>query len=206
VHVDSYDLVGPTLFDAQHRVERIELGDRARREGAIERLVLVLSVRSIAECPAPAVLRKRPQPVLPTSALSPVLGWRSRMASRSAALFAAFWRLSQRRCRSVRGISRDAPDQCARPVVDDLIDFFDAALRRLCRKSVLAGAVRYAGSRREAPTRHLDDGRLETSNNAAERAVRQLALRPKKYLFAGSDVGAGRAAAIYPTSKECSDD
>jgi len=85
----------------------------------------------------------------------------------------------------------------ARPVIDDLAAFFDASLRKLSGKSELAVAIRYARSRWEALTRYLDDGRLEISNNAAERSIRPLALGRKNYLFAGSDAGGVRAAAIY---------
>jgi transposase len=46
-------------------------------------------------------------------------------------------------------------------------------------------------------TRYLADGRLELSNNAAERAIRPLALGRKNWLFAGSDSGGERAAAMY---------
>jgi uncharacterized Ntn-hydrolase superfamily protein len=61
----------------------------------------------------------------------------------------------------------------------------------------LAAAIRYARSRWSALTRYLDDGHLEISNNAAERAIRPLALGRKNWLFAGSDAGGDRAAAIY---------
>ena len=43
----------------------------------------------------------------------------------------------------------------------------------------------------------VDDGRVEMDNNAAERALRTVALGRKNYLFAGSDAGGERAAAIY---------
>ena len=68
---------------------------------------------------------------------------------------------------------------------------------KLSGKSELAGAIRYARGRWEALTRYLDDGRLEIDNNAAERAIRRLALGRKNWLFAGSDDGGERAAAIY---------
>ncbi|MGF1560966.1 MAG: transposase, partial [Geminicoccaceae bacterium] len=61
-------------------------------------------------------------------------------------------------------------------------------------KTALAGAIRYATSRWQALTRFAHDGRLEISNNAAERAIRPLALGRKNYLFAGSDVGGERGA------------
>jgi len=46
-------------------------------------------------------------------------------------------------------------------------------------------------------TRYCDDGRLEIDNNAAERSLRAVVLGRKNYLFAGSDAGGDRAAAIY---------
>jgi transposase len=85
----------------------------------------------------------------------------------------------------------------ARPVIDELAAFFDTSLSRISGKSELAGAIRYARSRWVALTRYLDDGRLEISNNAAERAIRPLVLGRKNYLFAGSDAGGERAAAAY---------
>jgi hypothetical protein len=55
----------------------------------------------------------------------------------------------------------------------------------------------HALSRWQALGRYLDDGRLEIDNNAAERALRGVALGRKNWLFAGSDRGGERAAAIY---------
>jgi hypothetical protein len=46
-------------------------------------------------------------------------------------------------------------------------------------------------------TRFLDDGRLCLTNNAAERALRGIALGRRSWLFAGSDRGGQRAAATY---------
>ncbi len=45
--------------------------------------------------------------------------------------------------------------------------------------------------------RYASDGRIEIDNNAAERALRTVALGRKNFLFAGSDAGGDRAAAIY---------
>ena len=85
----------------------------------------------------------------------------------------------------------------ARPVMDGLAAFLDASLTQISGRSELAKAIRYARSRWTALTRYLDDGTLEISNNAAERAIRPLALGRKNYLFAGSDAGGRRAAAMY---------
>jgi hypothetical protein len=85
----------------------------------------------------------------------------------------------------------------ARPLIDDLAAFLDASLAMISGRSELAKAIRYARSRWTALTRYLDDGMLEISNNAAERAIRPLALGRKNYLFARSYAGGERAAIAY---------
>jgi hypothetical protein len=52
-------------------------------------------------------------------------------------------------------------------------------------------------ARWRALTRYRDDGQIEIDNNAAERALRAVALGRQNYLFAGADCGGERAAAIY---------
>ena len=73
----------------------------------------------------------------------------------------------------------------------------EKAQRSLSSKSETAGAIRYALSRWRALTRYIDDGLLEIDNSAAERALRAVALGRKNFLFAGSDCGGERAAAMY---------
>src|SRR5206468_3560921 len=85
----------------------------------------------------------------------------------------------------------------AGPLLDRLKVWFEANLARVSGKSELAGAIRYALSRWPQLTRYRDDGRIEIDNNAAERAIRAIALGRKNWLFAGSDDGGERAAAIY---------
>ncbi len=85
----------------------------------------------------------------------------------------------------------------ARPLLDDLAVFLDTALAKISGKSELAAAIRYARSRWAALCRYLDDGRLDMTNNAAERAIRPLTLGRKDWIFAGADAGGDRAAAIY---------
>lgn len=67
----------------------------------------------------------------------------------------------------------------------------------LSRKSVTSDAIGYAMNQWQALTRYLDDGRIEIDNNAAERALRGVALGRKNYLFLGSDAGGERAATMY---------
>jgi transposase len=85
----------------------------------------------------------------------------------------------------------------AGPLLDGLQGWMQATLSTVSTKSELALAIRYALSRWPALTRYRDDGRIEIDNNAAERSLRAVALGRKNYLFAGSDAGGQRAAAIY---------
>ena len=85
----------------------------------------------------------------------------------------------------------------SRPALDALHGWLQATLATLSQKSALAKAIRYALARWEALCRFCDDGRIEIDNNAAERALRCVALGRKNFLFAGSDAGGERAAAIY---------
>lgn len=85
----------------------------------------------------------------------------------------------------------------ARPLIDDSRDWMEHSLCSLSKKSDTAGAIRYALAHWRALTRYLDDGLLEIDNNSAERALRCVAMGRKNYLFAGSDSGGERAAALY---------
>ena len=85
----------------------------------------------------------------------------------------------------------------AGPELESLHVWLQTTLKSLSQKSELALAIRYALSRWAALVRYRDDGRLEIDNNAAERALRTVALGRKNWLFAGSDDGGERAANIY---------
>jgi transposase len=92
---------------------------------------------------------------------------------------------------------RGARQTRAKPLLEDLKEWLAAKLEGLSRKSETAVAIRYALGRWPALTRYVDDGELEIDNNAAERALRAVALGRKNYLFAGADSGGERAAAMY---------
>lgn len=85
----------------------------------------------------------------------------------------------------------------AGPLLDALREWLRAMLTRTSKKSELATAIGYVLTRWTAFTRYRDDGRIEMDNNAAERALRVVALGRKNFLFCGSDAGGERAAAIY---------
>lgn len=92
---------------------------------------------------------------------------------------------------------RAARIEQSKPVIDAMRPWLEARRAQLSRKSHLALAIGYALKRWKALSRFIDDGRIEIDNNAAERAIRGIALGRKNYLFAGSDAGGERAAAIY---------
>jgi hypothetical protein len=87
--------------------------------------------------------------------------------------------------------------QESRPIVAALEQWMRAERARLSRHAETAKAIDYMLTRWPAFTRFLDNGRICLSNNAAERALRGIALGRKSWLFAGSDRGGQRAAALY---------
>ena len=97
----------------------------------------------------------------------------------------------------------------ARPILDDLEAWLAAQLPALSAKSPLAAAIRHALVRLPKLRPYLEHGTLEAENNAAERAMRPIALGRKNYLFVGSQAG-GRAAAVaytlIETAKLCGTD
>ena len=93
-----------------------------------------------------------------------------------------------------RQLAREAR---AAPLLASLHDWLLETLRSLSQKSALAEAIRYALKLWAALVLYTSDGRIEIDNNTAERSLRTVALGRKNFLFAGSDAGGERAAAIY---------
>jgi hypothetical protein len=83
------------------------------------------------------------------------------------------------------------------PLVASLEQWMQAERTRLSRHADVAKAMDYMLKRWAAFTCFLDDGRICLTNNAAERSLRGVALGRKAWLFAGSDRGGERAAAMY---------
>ena len=83
------------------------------------------------------------------------------------------------------------------PVLDDLKQWLQTTLSQVSAKSPMALAIGYSLSNWTALTRFVDDGRIEAHNNAAERALRGVAIGRKNFLHLGSDAGGRSAAVIY---------
>jgi transposase len=103
--------------------------------------------------------------------------------------------------RAINGLSADqrkaVRQEQSGPLVASLQTWMREQRAKLSRHSDLAKAMDYILKRWDAFTRFLDDGRICLSNNAAERALRGIALGRKSWLFAGSDRGGERAAVMY---------
>ena len=106
--------------------------------------------------------------------------------------------------REITGMSavarRDARQRQVAPMVHDLHEWMRAERARRSKHNPVAKAINYMleeDGRWEAFTRFLDDGRICLTNNAAERALRGIALGRKAWLFAGSPRGGERAAFMY---------
>ena len=89
------------------------------------------------------------------------------------------------------------------PLVVDLETWLRAERAKISSKNPVAKAINYSLKRWTAMTRFLGAGRICLSNNAAERALRGIAVGRHNWTFAGSDRGGQRAAAIYTLIETC---
>ncbi len=102
--------------------------------------------------------------------------------------------------RAINGLSTDerlrVRQEQSRPLVDALETWLREERSRLSRAASVAKPIDYLLRRWNRFTPFLADGRICLTNNAAERALRGFALGRKSWLFAGSERGAARAAAM----------
>jgi transposase len=103
--------------------------------------------------------------------------------------------------REINGLTAEARLRARRKesaaLVAGLEGWMRAERAKLSRHAAVAKAIDYMLTRWGAFARFLHDGRICLTNNAAERALRGLALGRKSWLFAGSERGAERAASMY---------
>ena len=91
----------------------------------------------------------------------------------------------------------------SKPIVEALRIYLEEKRNDFPRTHDLHKAINYMLKRWTAFTLFLDDGRVCLSNNAAERALRGIALGRRSWLFCGSDRGGQRAAAVYSLIVSC---
>ncbi len=103
--------------------------------------------------------------------------------------------------RAINGLAADRRLELRRahiaPLVAELEGWMQAERGRLSRHNDVAKAMDYMLKRWAAFTAFLEDGRICLTNNAAERALRCVAVGRRNWTFCGSDRGGERAAAIY---------
>jgi transposase len=85
----------------------------------------------------------------------------------------------------------------SKPLIESFETWLRAERRKLSSKGPLAKAIDYTFNHWEAFKRFLEDGRICLSNNAAERAVRGIAVGRRNWTFCGSDEGGHRAAVMF---------
>ncbi|MGF6612106.1 hypothetical protein OKW45_007094 [Paraburkholderia sp. WSM4175] len=89
------------------------------------------------------------------------------------------------------------------PLLATIRTWMTDKLATLSKKSELAKAIRYSLNQWDALALYCEEGRAEISNALAENALRCVSLGRKNFLFAGSDSGGERAAAMYGLIGTC---
>ena len=85
----------------------------------------------------------------------------------------------------------------SKPVLNDFESWLQEEKRKTLPKSPIGEAIAYALSNWVALTRYVEDGDLSIDNNAAERALRAIAVGRKNWIYCGSDRGGRTAAILY---------
>jgi transposase len=94
-------------------------------------------------------------------------------------------------------------DVSVRPLVDAFFAWARTEYARLPARGLVATALGYSVRHEQALRRFLDDGRLRMENNAAERALRAVAVGRKAWLFYGSDDHASAAGNLLSLVASC---
>ena len=92
-----------------------------------------------------------------------------------------------------------------KPVLDALFSWAQEKQKVTPPKSALGKALHYLKEQWPYLVRYLEDGRLEISNNRAERSIKPFVMGRKNWLFANTPAGAQASAVIYSlieTAKE----
>jgi transposase len=105
--------------------------------------------------------------------------------------------------RLVEEITSKLRQEESRPVVEKFKEWLETAAGQVLPKSPIGEAIGYARSNWTALTRYLDAGFLSIDNNAAERALRPVAVGRKNWLHLGSDRGGRTAAVLMSLVQSC---
>jgi hypothetical protein len=98
---------------------------------------------------------------------------------------------------------RELRQRESKPILERIREDVERAGRDVLPRSALGEAIGYVKNQWRAFNRYLEDGRLAIDNNAAERALRTIAVGRSNWLFTGSPAGGKRAATIYSLIATC---
>jgi transposase len=101
------------------------------------------------------------------------------------------------------GERRAIRQEKSKPLFDDMHTWLLRERETLSRSAEVLKPINYMLSRWADFARFLDDGRICLTNNAAERALRGIALGRRNWTFAGSQRGADRAAVMLTMITTC---
>ncbi len=120
----------------------------------------------------------------------------SQIAGQAVVLIARLYEVEQQARELQSEARRLWRQQHAKPVAEALHAWLSEQRQRLAKADATAKAIDYALSNWRGLTRYLEDGRVPIDNNAAENAVRPLAVGRKNWLFVGSQQAGERAAVV----------
>jgi transposase len=92
---------------------------------------------------------------------------------------------------------RDLRQQKARPILDQIKTWLDREKPIVLPRSPMGEAITYALNQWAALCRYVEQGYLNIDNNAAERALKRVAIGRKNWLFAGHDDAGRSHATLY---------
>jgi transposase len=93
--------------------------------------------------------------------------------------------------------SKEARTLRSRPLLDRFLSWLNQKSRQVLPKSSLGTAIQYCLNQWPKLTVYLEDGRLDLSNNRAERAIKPFVIGRKNWLFSNTPRGASASATIY---------
>ena len=120
----------------------------------------------------------------------------SEIAGHAVALIAKLYEVEREARELEPEARRRVRQQHAKPVAEALHAWLSGQRQKLAKADVTAKAIDYSLSNWPALTHYLEDGHVPIDNNAAENAVRPLAVGRKNWLFVGSQQAGERAAVV----------
>ena len=103
-----------------------------------------------------------------------------------------------------KGLDPDDPDaqralrqEKSRPILNSIKTWLDAESPLVLPRSPMAQAINYTLNQWDALNRYIEQGFLNIDNNAAERALKRIAIGRKNWLFAGHDEAGASHARLY---------